>query len=246
MGIDKRPSIPDWSFKSHLNTEWYHTMFSCDRVEIIHSSMLNYTETPSIAKEKIKPFLNKLLVQFQAAYYPFEELSLDEMVIGWKGRFKHKTYNATKPQKYHVKTFGLCDSSTGYVYNLLVYFGQETSYDPDLDPNSESAIKVFSTLMKPLERGHHIYADRFYTTRNLIDYLLQNQTNYTGTLQQNRRNFPPQLKGIKLERQESRFFLSEDEHILAVGWRDKKAKKVCIAVSTKAESSVINQQNSKF
>ena len=103
--------------------------------------------------------------RFQDNFYPYEELSLDKMAIGWKGRWHFKQYNATKPKKYHVKTFGLCDSATGYVFNVLIYFGSNTSYDPQSDPNSGHAVKVLDTLMEPLRTtGHHIFADRFYTT----------------------------------------------------------------------------------
>ncbi|KAK3791487.1 hypothetical protein RRG08_055512 [Elysia crispata] len=176
MGIDKRASLVDyWSQKPYMYTKWYHEIFPRDRFELIHSSMLHCSDTPAQSKEKIEPFVNSLLTTFQGAYYPFENLSLDEMVIGWKGRFRHKTYNACKPKKYHVKTFGLCDSATGYVINVLIYFGAETSYDPEMDPNSDSAIKVFQTLLTPLEPGHHIHADWYYTTRNLIDYLFSEE-----------------------------------------------------------------------
>jgi len=33
------------------------------------------------SKEKIEPFLNKLLVKFQSAFYPYEEVSIDEMAV---------------------------------------------------------------------------------------------------------------------------------------------------------------------
>ena len=65
-------------------------------------------------QEKIKPFLNKLVANFQAAYYPYQDVSIDEMVIQWRGHWKYKQYNLNKPSKYHIKTFGLCDSATGY------------------------------------------------------------------------------------------------------------------------------------
>ena len=76
--------------------------------------------------------MNELVTQFQAAFYPFENVAIDKMVIGWKGRWKYKQYNAGKPNKYHIKKFSLCDSTTGCVCNILTYFGAETSYDPGL------------------------------------------------------------------------------------------------------------------
>jgi hypothetical protein len=51
--------------------------------------------------------MNKLIEKFQAAFYPYMNVAIDEMVIGWKGRWKYKQYNSSKPNKYHIKTFGL-------------------------------------------------------------------------------------------------------------------------------------------
>ena len=55
---------------------------------------------------------------------------------------------------------------------------------------------MFSTLMKSLEEGHHVFVDRYYTTAKLIDYLSSKKCHYTGTLNLNRKkNFvQPQYK----------------------------------------------------
>ena len=47
--------------------------------------------------------------------------------------------------------FGLCDSTTSYVLNLLTYYGKETSYNPECDADSGQAKKVFHTLLAPFE-----------------------------------------------------------------------------------------------
>ena len=246
MGMDNKPRFRDyWSTKPHMKCEWFNDMLVRDRFEAIHYTMLHCSETEADGKAKVEPFINDLVENFQKSFYPFQEVSIDEMVIGWKGRFKYKMYNPQKPSKYHVKTFGLCDSSTGYVVNLLIYFGKDTSYGPHIDPDSESAIKVFSTLLKPLSKGHHIYADRYYTTYNLVRYLLREHQYYTGTVQVNRKNFPPEHKTLKLNKQESRFYRSDDGSVLTVAWRDKKAKKNCLAVSTKASTEIIAQTNKR-
>ena len=88
------------------------------------------------------------------------------MIIGWKGRWKYKMYNAAKPHKYHIKSFGLVDSSTGYVLNLLTYYGAETSYDPETDSDEQgrTSIKIFQTLLQHTSVGYHIFADTYYTT----------------------------------------------------------------------------------
>lgn len=54
--------------------------------------MLHVCEPDANGKAKIEPFVNLLLGKFQAAIYPFQNLSIDKMVIGFKGSFQHKQY----------------------------------------------------------------------------------------------------------------------------------------------------------
>ena len=167
------------------------------------------------------------------------DLSIDEMVIPFKGRWKYKQYNPNKPSKYHIKTFGLCDSITGYCYNILTYFGTETNYDPNLPDDVGQSEKIFEYLLRPLGKGHHVFADRYYTTYNLITYLKSKSTYYTGTLQSNRANFPKEIKASKLKHMETVFFRSSQDILLAM-WQDKKAKKPVIVVSTKFDNSIVD------
>ena len=116
-------------------------------------------------------------------------------------------YNPNKPEKYHIKSFGLCDSWTGYAYNLLIYFGAETFDDIGDTGQSE---KIFHSLLKPLGTGHHLFADRYYTTYKLIEYLIAKKTYCTGTLMASCKNFPNEIKSIKMRHMESKFCRSSD------------------------------------
>ena len=66
---------------------------------------------------KIRPLLGPLLANFQAAYVLGRELSLDEAMIGLKGRLMFIQYLPKKPKKWGMKAFVLADSITGYKYN---------------------------------------------------------------------------------------------------------------------------------
>ena len=70
-----------------------------------------------------------ILNRFPSAFYPEKHVATDEMLVKGKGRSKYKMYYPAKPEKYRIKTFGLCDSLTGYIYNILVYFGKDRSYN---------------------------------------------------------------------------------------------------------------------
>ena len=159
-----------------------------------------------------------------------------------KGRSKFKMYNPNKPEKYHIKTFGLCDSLTGYAYNLLIYFGKETLYQDGMSGGKSE--KVFEYSLRPLGSGHHIYADRYCTTHSLIEYLTSKRTCYTGTLMANRKYFPSEIKNPKIQHMESIFYRSR-EGILLCMWKDKKARKPVIVVSTystKGEAEIANRR----
>ena len=127
-------------------------------------------------------------------------------------------YNPSTPENYHIKTFGLCDFHTGYAYNLLIYFGKETSYQQDV-PEGQSE-KIFEYLLRPLGSGHHVFADRYYTTHRLISYLSAKIIYYTGTLMSNGKNFPIEIKNKTWNLS---FIIVEKEYYFACG-KTKKPK----------------------
>ncbi|XP_035825493.1 piggyBac transposable element-derived protein 4-like [Aplysia californica] len=247
MGLNRRPAIRDyWSQAETEHCAWYSQMFPRKRFEAIYHTMLHCSENSSAeGKDKIEPFVNSVLESFRRAFYPGKYLALDEMVVGWTGRWKYKQYNPSKPHKYHVKVFGLVDSETGYVVNLLIYFGRETSYRVDLDHSNPQAVKVFETLLDPLGPGHHVYSDRFYTSLDLIRHLSNNRTNFTGTLNLNRRGFPTDLKTLRLQHTERSWYYAPEDEVLCVAWKDKKAKKPVVVVSTMCDTTVEERPTSR-
>lgn len=247
MGMDKRTCIRDyWSTSIVNDTPLYAKMFSRERFEAIYHTMLHASEVNSQNKDKIEAFSSQLLRKFQTAFYPSQKVAIDEMVLGFKGRFKYKQYNPMKPHKHHIKTYGLCDSATGYVYNLVIYFGSQTSY-LDSGLNRGHAVTIFHTLLEPLDPGHHIFADRYYTSYQLLKYLMEKSYYYTGTLQMNRVGFPVALKTLRLQHRESKFFQcqNEDGNILCLAWRDKKAKKPCLLVTTSGANDMVEVQRKR-
>ncbi|GFR77129.1 PiggyBac transposable element-derived protein 4 [Elysia marginata] len=158
--LPKRAMRKYWSKKEVYNSPLFTKLFSnCKRYvgsHYIFSSMLHVGNKDFEGKEKIEPFLNDLVTNFNKVYYPFQNLSLDEMVIGFTGRWQFKQYNASKPKKYHIKSFGIVDATTGYLLNILVYFGSGTSYDPAADVDGSMAVKVFQTLLQNVGSGHHM------------------------------------------------------------------------------------------
>ena len=72
---------------------------------------------------KLRPFLEPLIANFQRCYTLHRELSVDDAMIGFKGRLVFIQYLPKKPTKWGMKAYVLADSSTGYVWAWMLYTG---------------------------------------------------------------------------------------------------------------------------
>lgn len=76
---------------------------------------------------KLRPFLQPLLTNFQHHYTLHREVSVDETMIGFKGRLGFLQYMPKKPTKWGLKAFVLSDAHSGYIYNWNLYTGRSNS-----------------------------------------------------------------------------------------------------------------------
>ena len=72
---------------------------------------------------KIRPVLDKIVHNFQSHYTPQQNLSVDESMVGFKGRLSWIQY-MPKPKKWCIKIWTLADGANGYVSNMKVYNGK--------------------------------------------------------------------------------------------------------------------------
>ena len=76
--------------------------------------------------DKVKPLCDTLLGNFQANYYPSQNVAVNEAMVGFRGRFGPKQYMPSKPTKYAIKAFTLASSEHRYMLNILLYTGADT------------------------------------------------------------------------------------------------------------------------
>jgi hypothetical protein len=60
---------------------------------------------------------------FQSAYLPAQDVSVDEFLTLWKGYLSLKQYILLKAAKFGIKTFEVCDSSSRYLWNFFACTG---------------------------------------------------------------------------------------------------------------------------
>lgn len=142
----------------------------------------------------------------RTAFHPYYDLAFDKMVNGYKGKLKYTILSqGNQINNIYIKTLGLSDRLCGYVYSLIVYFGCNTSYNPNLDTDSGQSEKAFEYLIIPVGNRYIIFADGYYTIHNLIKYLICKSINYCGTLMLKRKtNVSTELKTSKLKYREAK------------------------------------------
>lgn len=75
----------------------------------------------------VREICDVLQAKFREAYTPGENVTIDEQLIGFRGRFKGKVYMPSKPNKYGIKNQALVDSKTFYMLSFEVYSGKQPS-----------------------------------------------------------------------------------------------------------------------
>ena len=182
--------------------------------------MLHVGETASHSKRsKIQPFIDLIIPLFQRYLNPSQELSIDEAMIAFRGRVGFRQYIRGKPQPWGIKAYVLSESRTGYMYNLIIYYGKETQLLTRSGLNHTTTVVL--TLMDPLkDLGYDLYTDRFYTSPILAEELLSIGTTLTGTVMCNRKNMPAASKFKKQKKGEVDTYRKGT--LVVVQWTDKR------------------------
>ena len=90
-----------------------------------------------------------------------------------------------KPTKAGFKIYALAEAATGYICNFISHM--TTPPKTILELTMELAQPVFY-------RFHHIFTDKYYTSKPLAEKLIEKETYLTGSINQARRGFPNSLR----------------------------------------------------
>ena len=228
MGLTKKTIINEyWNTRNPSQATPYfpHTM-ARDRFLLI-LGMFNFppvnSHNQSVALARVNNLVDHLVNKFIQYYQPDREVSVDESLVGFAGRWVGIQY---MPNKHHhrfgVKLYALCESATGYTVKFSVY-----------SPGGEGRpFHIVMDLMEPLMgHGYSLFTDNFYTSPDLAVELYSRKTLLTGTTRVNRRHLP---KCVKERLQKGQVQAARKGPLLALGWEDKKhVVMVSTAYSTK-------------
>ena len=243
MGLISMPQIQDyWSTSWTCQLPFFNRTMTRDRFMnifwLLHVSCEQDGVTPRRI-DKVRALLDLLIPKFQASYYPSRDISVDETMVGFRGRFGPKQYIPSKPQKYGIKAFTMADSDHGYLLNILVYTGADKLLHADSQYQQHpQPCRVVLDLVKPyLDKGHHVFTDRYYTSVPLAQALEAKSTAFTGTAVRNRSSLPdPIRKQSRLADNEVKAFRAN--RLIALEWRAPKKKKGLVMLSSQSSAAM--------
>ncbi|RVE46171.1 hypothetical protein evm_009175 [Chilo suppressalis] len=189
---------------------------------LLLNSMLHFANNDLSIKTKlfkIQPIIDYFNKKFSSLFYPHQEVAIDESLLKWQGRLSFAQKINTIAAQVGIKTYELCDSTTGYLWQFRVYAGKdnktvlndnndniddsntngqdtkrEQTLTTDFTPTHATAKIVFDLLEPLLHRGHTVIMDNFYNCPLLARCLKRKRTDCYGTLRLNREFIPPSIR----------------------------------------------------
>lgn len=189
----------------------------------------------------ISDIFNEFIKNSISNYTCSEFATVDEMLVGFRGRCLFRVYLSSKPKKYGIKIMCLCDAKTHYLVNAFVYTGKDNS--PNTNKLSVPTRSVISLVEPIAGTNRNVTGDNWFTSIELVDELKSMSLTYVGTMRKNKREIPPSfLPSKKKQVGESHFGFTRDKTI--VSYVPKKNKSVVLISSMHHDKSV-NGTNGK-
>ena len=199
MGMLNLPHLSDyWSMDPLFKTyTWRKTMSRNRFFLLLH---FWHFEIPCANERlsKIAFIMNHLNETMKRIYCPSENHSLDKSMVLWCGHLIFRQYIKNKKHKYGVKFFKFCNSS-GLVLLSLIYIGLPYHDIHDLGQTGAIVLKLMEDF---LGQVYMVFADNYYNSVKLTNFMSKKQTYKCGTLRSDQKGNPKEVVSRKLKKGE--------------------------------------------
>lgn len=256
MGLMPLPNL-----RNYFTTAWesripfFGNVFSLNEFERIFWNLHfahRQNDEPVRRGFLIAPILDHMKAMSRHYFNPGDKVAIDESTISFKGKVVFRVYNPNKPTKFGMKIFVVSDSTNGYIYDFIPYFGSG-----DIIPNSNllkttQIVKALSesVVLKDPENAstgvHVLYIqDRYYTSPELANELLEIGCYLTGTVMTNCIGLPPGMKAKGKKMKPGDIHSCRNGQTVVVSWKDKRQVHM-LSTRHKGSSSHMTLVNSKW
>jgi hypothetical protein len=230
MGIKRLPCKRDyWSQSEEIfSCKVIPNVMSCKRWEAI-LRCLHLTDNEKIIRDpknpafdkgaKVRPLLKHFTDRSKALYNLERELTIDELVVPYKGKYTSlRMFMRGKPKRFGMKFWCLASAKSKYVHNVSLYEGKGTGKGP-----CGLGHQVCMDFLADVHhRGHVLVCDSFFSSPRLFHDLLVRGTWATGTVRSNRLCIPENLHQECDNERRGRMVIRVHRHrqMACLSWRD--------------------------
>ncbi|XP_045450544.1 piggyBac transposable element-derived protein 4-like [Melitaea cinxia] len=225
-------------YVSVMSKERFEFLLRCLRMD---DKSLRATLRQDDAFLPVRKVWDIFIDQCRLNYTPGTNLTVDEQLLGFRGRCPFRMYIPNKPNKYGIKFPMLCDAATKYMVNAIPYIGKSTKTNGL--PLGEFYVKELTKTVHGSNRN--ITCDNWFTSVPLAKTLLKSPYNLTmvGTIRSNKREIPEALKNTRSRPVGSSIFCF-DGPLTLVSYKPKSSKMVYL-LSSCDEDGVVDNTNGK-
>ena len=194
----------------------------------------------------IREITEMFAANFRQYYTISPFITIDEMLSKFRGKCPFRVYMKTKPGRYGMKIWTMCDSQSRYCGNIQVYLGKQT-----VAPEKGQGQRVVKDLAQHVVwSGRNITVDNFFTDLKLAEYLLMEKTTLVGTMRKSKTDIPMSMMPDRQREEKSSIFGFTDSATL-VSYVPKKGKSVVLLSTMHADNKICddetkNQISSRF
>ncbi len=221
MGLVPKPEISLYWSKNILYIDAFITkLMTRVRFELLIKFMHFNNNAGALQQEdklyKLRPLVDMLNKQYHDVYKPGAELIIDESMVPFRGRVGFRKYLPGKSHKYVLKSYKLCTPSA-YTLQFEVHTGTRFQFQ---GLNTTESLTVHWTE-KYLNNGCTLFADNYYCSVVLAEFLLKKQTYLCGTIGAHRKYLSKAVTQAKLKKNEMKCQENE-KGVKFFNWKDKR------------------------
>lgn len=188
----------------------------------------------------IREIWDEFVESCRSNYVPGSYVTIDEQLLGFRGRCPFKMYIPSKPNKYGMKIVMLCDVTTKYMIDAMPYLGKNTNTS-GLPQGAYFVTELTKTIHGSFR---NVTMDNWFTSVNLAKDMLNNhKLTIVGTLRSDKREIPPEMS-VKQDRKVNSAMFGYSNELVLLSYKAKKNKLVFL-LSTTHEVGTIREESGK-
>ncbi|CAG4953459.1 unnamed protein product [Parnassius apollo] len=200
--LDKNTGIN--YFRSTMSEKRFEFLTNCLRFDD-RSTRAERRQHSKLAP--IKELFDHIVETSKSLYSPSDCTTIDEQLLGFRGRCPFRMYIPSKPDKYGIKLLMFCDAKSYYMINSIIYTGKDST--PRELPVAEYYALELSNSIHGSNRN--ITHDNLFTSIPAAEKLLTKNVTTVGTMKRNKTEIPTHFLETKNRLKNTSMFAVHDE-----------------------------------